>query len=386
MSFVLLAVSSQVLMGVRRPSCDPSMPNNIGRALVDMSGRPNVDLHVLDERATEDYTLQQQNIFVPSDGGAPQPADLPWDYYGDEDSLLYVWPTVPSSPPDPFYPLAYTRYFAYGQLLPGNVAGAGMSLIVPGRNPATTVATRVRHYDRGACSFFMDWNFVGDYFAAALDSLVTPLHSTNPANGAQVTIEAHSQWMLRPYIQLAAASPTVIYEDSGGGGVATLDRLTFERRYLLRDSITNATEEVRISIIRGRVFSQLSDGGALDYFQALPNLFAATSDTPPTMLGPANTATLYTSMINGISLAFRQYWHSRRSALQLPPTAYRVQMYPTGIEEVEAETTSDPNFSLVGNPSARCGANRILPTGTTPSSTVWTYDGWTPYEVQGTYP
>jgi len=377
-----VAICLPALLGARRPACNGS-GNPPSRALVDNTGLPGTPtIKTLAEFATEDYILGRQNDL-------PSPASYPWIYYGDEDSLVYIWHAIPLNPADFSFPLAQAPFVAAGNLVPGNLNAAGINIFIPRRDPLTTGASTVRHYDRGACSYFMTWPMVGAHLSASFDLLLPTLTATHASTGNPLQIFADGSWRIQPNVRTSVlpGGSNHIYQTPATPPLAdsTTDRLTYTRHYWFWDSIAGLQERFRFRI-EGRVYTDLGAGGALNIFESSVEILHDTNPTQPSFLTPVTASMLANTIRTQFRTVLRNYWASRRGTLQLPPTARRHQMYPSGIEEIEAETVGDPNFPLVGLASQRCAAGRILPTGFQPVGPEWHTNGTNPTFVNGISP
>jgi hypothetical protein len=343
-----LAFLGVFVMGARRPACNG---NNISRGLqFDLSGTPH---KVFCERCTDDPTSG-----IPANTGAA----VTGNYYGDEESLLIVFPSPLSIPIDGDITRGRT-FSVFSNGVAGNLSPypAGMSFSIP--MSFSGVNARYRSYDRGRCSWFLNSASHGALHAQALDdAIASSVSSANAGTGVTMTVQAQGPWTLFHSIRQGtwtSGTPPV--------SIDTRDLLTFSRRYRL--AMVGGGGEV-IMVVTGTGRLATSSPGTFLFLNAgvtITNEFGGTLTYPGYPSSPVNFPTFVgrvsSSAVGSYANAFASRFTTLQISLSLPPVR-RTQLYPTGAEFVLSEDNGDTgDTALLSHPSraSYCGATRMPP-------------------------
>jgi len=354
----VVSLLSVVMMGQRRPNCDTSVnPTIYGRGFYLSPLNQSVSLH---ERATHDvrgntgtlpalFTTAQTMVYV-----------------GDEDSLLYYFPTAPVQVSLPAQWLGMS-YQVFGNHVAGNTLVNGqqppsMTGQLSAAPPGAIQPFLIRQYDRGNCSWFVGTQSFGHILAQSFDSLVAPrVAAFNQLHNSDISLAATGLWYFRLAIDVwTQGQPPV--------AVSTTDRYEFFRQYYIWQASGAGFDVIYISQLgRLTVSTSSSQLRALVNFSDIvhEDLSSATS------LPSIQNNTLFDSFKSSLTGAFYSRYPSalgqrfaqEMSALSLPPPL-RVSLTPTGPDIVISEQGGDAGDVLMlqhGQRSIYCGVSRTHP-------------------------
>lgn len=356
----VVSLLSVVMMGQRRPNCDTSVnPTIYGRGIYLSPVNQSVSFEV---RATHDVrggTGSLPALFTSAQTMV---------YVGDEDSLLYYFPTAPSVVTDPAQWL-WMSYQVFGNHIAGSTLINGeqppsMTGQVSAAPPGATQPLLIRQYDRGNCSWFVGAQSFGGILAQSFDSFAASrLTAFNQTYGSDIVLAATGVWHFRLAIDVGAWT-----QGQPPAAVSTTDRYEFFRQYYVWQVSGAGYDVVYVSH-----FGRLVVNASSAQVRAFVNLSDIVHDNllPVTSLPSIQDGALFnlfkSYLIGGVYSQYPavlgQRFAQEMTALSLP-SPLRVSLTPSGPDVVVSEQGADPGdvfMSQHGQRSTYCGASRTQP-------------------------